>query len=157
MKLSAFKASLTSLSSLHFSLPDGTEIPAHFHITEAGLSSKHFIDCGGTIRTEKNITFQIWVAEDTEHRLEPSKLLKIIQKSEILFGFEDLPIEFEYQQDTIGRFGLGFQDGQFLLTNKKTDCLAKDNCGIPAEKQKVNLADLNKSEAACCVPGGNCC
>jgi len=31
-----------------FKLPEGTYLPAHFHMTEVGLVTKHFVDCGGT-------------------------------------------------------------------------------------------------------------
>ena len=67
----------------------------------------------------------------------------------------DLDIEVEYQAETIGKFGLEFNGSQFLLTSKQTDCLAKDNCGIPVEKLKVKLADLQSE--SCCTPGGGCC
>jgi hypothetical protein len=68
---------------------------------------------------------------------------------------EDLDIEVEYQAETIGKFGLDFDGKNFLLTNTQTDCLAKDKCGIPIEKQKVILSDLNTEP--CCSPDGNCC
>lgn len=49
--------------------------PAHFHITEMGLVTKNFIDCGNTIREEKLITFQVWYAGDLEHRLASNQEL----------------------------------------------------------------------------------
>lgn len=156
MKLSEFKNHLNEVNTVNFVQPNGTMVPSHFHITEAGLVSKHFIDCGGTIRTEKAANFQVWTANDTEHRLEPSKLLKIISISEPLFDKEDLEIEVEYQTDTVGKYGLSFQGGNFVLTAKHTDCLAKDNCGVPQDKQKLQLADLETGKS-CCTPGGGCC
>ncbi|MEP7197492.1 MAG: DUF6428 family protein [Saprospiraceae bacterium] len=156
MKLSQFKQHLDSVSQLNFVLPEGSFVPRHFHITEAGLTTKHFIDCGGTVRTEKAINFQIWVAQDTSHRLESMQVLKIISLSEKLFGMEDLEIEVEYQTETIGRYGLDFDGNNFLLTAKETNCLAKDHCGIPEAKQKLELAEL-QSEKSCCSPGGGCC
>ena len=157
MKLSKLKKHLNEVSSLNFVQPNGTFVPKHFHITEAGLVTKHFIDCGGTIRSEKTINFQIWVAEDVEHRLEPKKLLKIISLSEKLFENQDLEIEVEYQSNTIGKYGLDFQEGNFIFTAKKTDCLAKDNCGVPEEKMKLELAGSETVAPACCTPGGACC
>lgn len=155
MKLSTFKAHLTHLNSLEFTLEDGTSVPAHFHITEAGLTTNHFIDCGGQIRTEKSINFQIWVANDTEHRLAPAKLLNIISIYENAIDKNDLDVEIEYQTSTVGKYGIDFQNGKFILTNTKTDCLAKDTCGIP--KQKLKLADLTPAGEGCCTPGGGCC
>ncbi len=158
MNISEFKSVLQNSSELSFSLFNGMQVPAHFHITEAGLSTKHFIDCGGTIRTEKLISFQIWVASDTEHRLLPEKLQKIISLAEPLFEGEDLEIEIEYQSDTIGKYGLSFGNSGFILTPKMTNCLAEDACGIPSSKTKVNLSELISSEsAAVCSPSGGCC
>jgi hypothetical protein len=154
MKLSQFKQLLDTVSQLNFVQPNGSFVPRHFHITEAGLTTKHFIDCGGTVRTEKTISFQVWTAKDFDHRLEPQKLKKIIAIAQPLFGNGDLDIEIEYQSETISRYGLDFDGNNFLLTTKQTDCLAKDHCGIPTEKLKVNLSDL---QTTCCTPGGGCC
>ncbi|MBK8659746.1 MAG: hypothetical protein IPN22_12965 [Bacteroidetes bacterium] len=153
MKLSTFKQHLNRVNAVNFVQPNGHFVPRHFHITEAGLVTKHFIDCGGTVRQEKAINFQVWVANDTDHRLAPQKLLNIISLSEKLFGNEDLEIEVEYQSDTIGKYGLDFQGENFLLTAKQTDCLAKDNCGIPQDLQVSALETTN----SCCTPGGGCC
>jgi Family of unknown function (DUF6428) len=156
MKLSEFKNHLNNVSQINFVQPNGTFVPSHFHITEAGLVSKHFIDCGGTVRTEKAVNFQVWTSKDTDHKLGSTKLLKIISISEKLFGNEDLDIEVEYQTDTVGKYGLDFEGENFLLTAKQTDCLAKDNCGVPQYKQKLQLAEL-ETQPSCCTPGGGCC
>ncbi len=157
MKLSAFKNQLDKISQLNFVQPNGTYVPRHFHITEAGLVTKHFIDCGGTVRTEKAVNLQIWVAQDFDHRLEPLKLKKILALAENLFGQEDLEVEVEFQTDTIGRYGVEFDKENFLLTTKQTDCLAKELCGLPLEKTKLILSELQSSASSCCTPGGGCC
>ena len=155
MKLSELKSVVEALGNISFQLPNGAFVPQHFHITKAGLVTRHFIDCGGTIRLDKTVNFQLWTADDTDHRLEPHKLLKIIAKYESLFGNEDLEIEAEYQGETIGRYGIGFNGQSFQLFPKQTDCLAKDNCGVP-EKKKMKLSELTMAETAC-TPGGGCC
>jgi hypothetical protein len=157
MRLSAFKNQLDKISQLNFVQPNGTYVPRHFHITEAGLVTKHFIDCGGTVRIEKAVNLQIWVAQDFDHRLEPLKLKKILALSENLFGQEDLEVEVEFQTDTIGRYGVEFDKENFLLTTKQTDCLAKELCGLPLEKTKLVLSELQSSASSCCTPGGGCC
>jgi hypothetical protein len=158
MKLSELKTKLNNLSELNFELPNGNLVPPHFHVTEVGQVTKHFIDCGGTVRNEKVVNFQLWEARDFDHRLAPKKLNDIIALSERVLKIEDAEIEVEYQGDTIGKYGLTFTGKNFLLTNKQTDCLAPDKCGIPVEKQKVSLADLTpNSKQNCCPPGGNCC
>ena len=156
MKLSEIKKHLSTAESVNFELQNGTFVPENFHVTEVGVVTKHFIDCGGTVRNEKVANFQLWNANDFEHRLKPAKLLNIIKLSEEKLGMEDLEIEVEYQSDTIGKYGLGFSGENFLLTTKQTDCLAKDNCGVPQHKQKLQLAELETSKS-CCTPGGGCC
>ncbi len=155
MKLSEIKNHLTKLDTIAFELPNGELVPNHFHVTEVGKITKNFIDCGGTVRNEEVVNFQLWNANDYDHRLHPEKLINIIELSEKVLKIEDLEIEVEYQGQTIEKFGLDFDGTNFRLTSKKTDCLAKDNCGIPEEKQKVKLSDINNEP--CCAPDGNCC
>lgn len=156
MKLSQFKNQLRNTDQLTFVLPNGTLIPSHFHITEIGMTTKQFTDCGNTFRISKTATFQLWTSVDFHHKLAPEKIIKIIDATQHMFAGEDLDIEIEYQQDTVGKFGLEFNDGTFILTNTKTDCLAKSNCGIPAEKTKTNLKEL-QAEASSCAPNSGCC
>lgn len=155
MKLSEIKNQLRTLKTISFQLPNGELVPNHFHVTEVGKITKHFIDCGGTVRKEEVVNFQLWNANDYDHRLHPEKLLNIIELSEKVLGIEDLEIEVEYQAETIGKFGLDFDGTNFLLTSKQTDCLAKDKCDIPVEKPKKKLSELQISNT--CKPGGGCC
>jgi hypothetical protein len=157
MKLSELKNALTHLEKLSFELPNGSLVPSHFHVTEIGRINKDFIDCGGTIRHEEAITMQLWESIDFHHRLKPERLLSIIAMSESKLSIPDAEIEVEYQAKTIGKYGLSFRDGKLKLTNKKTDCLATDACGIGAIKQKVSLSELKKATAECCSPKSGCC
>lgn len=157
MKISEFKSQLASMQSLSFRLPNGETIPAHFHITEVGKVTKNYIDCGGTVREESKVNFQLWIANDIDHRLSPSKLLGIIELANPLIGNQDLDIEFEYQGDTICKYGVQLILGHFVLTATQTDCLAKDQCGIPQYKMPKKLADLTPNGGSSCTPGGGCC
>ena len=150
MKLSEIKAILAEANNVSFKLEDGTLVPEHFHVTEIGAVAKHFIDCGGTIRKENKANFQLWDANDPEHRLKPQKLLNIIKLSEQKLGLEDDEIEVEYQSGTIGKYGLNYDGSDFILTSMHTACLAKENCGAPA-------ADLKPAAGSACAPGGGCC
>lgn len=154
MKLSEIKEILLILENVEFQLENGTFVPEYFHVTEVGQITKNFIDCGGVIRSEKVVNFQLWNANDFEHRLKPNKLLNIIKLSEEKLGMEDAEIEVEYQAETIGKYDLDFNGRNFILKNKQTACLALDACGIPIEKQKVNLGE---SQSACCTPNSGCC
>ena len=158
MKLSDVKNNLRNLDTIAFELPDGSLVPRHFHVTEVGKISKHFIDCGGTVRTEDVVNFQLWNAHDYDHRLHPEKLLKIIELSENTLGIsEDLTVEVEYQGRSIEKFGLDFDGQHFLLSTKQTDCLAKEKCGSPAEKPKVRMIQLQTADSSCCTPDSGCC
>jgi hypothetical protein len=157
MKLSEVKGLLSTVEAVDFKIQNGGLVPEHFHVTEVGLITKHFIDCGGTERIEKVANFQLRNANDFEHRLKPQKLLNIIELSERKLGMGDLEVEVEYQSDTIGKYGLDFNGKEFVLTTKQTACLASDACGIPPEKLKVKLSDLQAIEQASCTPGGGCC
>ena len=158
MKLSEVKKALDKLDSIVFQLPNGDLVPVHFHITEVGLITKDFIDCGGKVRNEKVVNFQLWEAADYDHRLSPEKLKNIIELSERVFQIDpELEVEVEYQADTIGKYGISFNGTHFMLTSKMTACLAEDACGIPQEKQKVLLSALSKGNTSSCSPRNKCC
>ena len=149
MKLKELKQRLQLHSNvggdLLFRLEGGELIPPYFHITEMGLKIKHFVDCGGTLRTEQYLNFQIWTADDFDHRLTSEKLLELIDKNEGLFKQPDLEIEMEYQTNTIGSYTLEGSMGTgnrqlFTLKSKKTNCLAPDKCGIENKKEKTFLS-----------------
>lgn len=158
MKLSEIKSILKKLDTIAFQLPNGELVPNHFHVTEVGKVTKNFIDCGGTVRNEEVANFQLWEANDYDHRLHPEKLIHIIELSEEKLQIPDLEIEVEYQmKDTIGKFDLDFDGTNFLLISKLTDCLAKDKCGIPSEKPKVKIGEWKQKETSCCAPESGCC
>lgn len=156
MKLSEIKEILAKAESVNFKLANGSMVPEHFHVTEVGIITKDFIDCGGVVRHEKVANFQLWDANDFEHRLKAGKLLNIISLSEKVLGMEDLEIEVEYQAETIGKYDLGHDGENFLLLAKQTACLATDQCGVPAEKPKIQMMNLASSDSVC-TPGGGCC
>lgn len=155
MKLSEIKTILPHLENVAFQLENGTFVPEHFHVTEVGISTKNFIDCGGVIRKEQVVNFQLWNANDYEHRLKPGKLLHIINLSEEKLQIEDFEIEVEYQNETIGRYDLAFNGENFILKNKTTACLAQDACKVPS-KQKIKLTQLQDSGSSCSLNSGCC-
>ncbi|MFC4263081.1 DUF6428 family protein [Ferruginibacter yonginensis] len=152
MKLSTIKTILPTLTALHFQLPDGSIVPSHFHVTEVGIINKNFIDCGGTIRSEQKVNFQLWSANDVHHQLQPQKLLDIIELSEKALDMADAEIEVEYQSTTIGKYALAFNGTHFQLINLHTACLAEEQCGITPAKTLATAPAINA-----CTPGGGCC
>ena len=141
-------------SALQIQLPDGTFVPAHFHVTEVGRVQKDFIDCGGTVRRTETSVLQVWVANDFDHRLETAKLVGIIQKGASLFETTDIPLEIEYDTGVISQYPVRRVENTpagilIQLESKHTACLAPELC-------KVDLLQLQTPSAtACCGPG--CC
>ena len=148
------------MNELQFELPNGSFIPAHFHITEVAKVSKSFVDCGGTFREEEKVGLQLWYSVDTDHRLSAQKLLSILSMAEDQLQLSDQEIEVEYQAESISKYRLGFVDdvhgARFKLIVTKTACLAEDKCGIPKEKPKVALSVIGTPKNAC-APGSGCC
>ena len=126
---------LSKVRPILFKLEDGTIIPPYYHITEMGVKIKHSIDCGGTLRTNQCVTFQVWTADDFDHRMTIEKLLDIIEKGEKLIGAVNLDLEIEYQTTTVGIYTLESDKEPltYTLVPTKTNCLAPDKCGIPAK------------------------
>lgn len=147
MNLSTFKNYLKELKTISFEFPNGQLVPAHFHVTEVGLIDKKFIDCGGKLRNEQKINFQLWEENDYNHRLHPEKLIHIIELSEKLLNLPNEEIEIEYQGTTIEKYGIAMKGNNFQLTKTLTDCLAKDKCGI---QEEINTTTN-------CTPGSGCC
>ena len=156
MKISDLKSYLESRENLTISLPNGTPVPAHFHVTEVGESTKYFIDCGGTVRHQKVATLQLWSATDYDHRLSGDKLRTIISIAETKLGLGDLEIEVEYQgANTIEKYGLEINQDDLKLIGQLTDCLAPEKCDL-APKTMVSLNTLIAAPNAC-RPGSGCC
>ncbi len=119
-----------------FLLPDGANIPAHFHLTEVGHVRKNFVDCGGTVRESASCVLQLWVTKDVDHRLDSTKFSKILKMAEPFFESFELPVEVEYEHQVISQYPLTSATTSpstitFQLGTKHTACLAPDRCRIP--------------------------
>lgn len=137
MNVREFQAALAAHpgSAMHWMLPDKSFVPAHYHITEVGRVQKDFIDCGGTVRSTTTCLLQIWVADDTGHRLEASKLKTIMEIAQTVLKGEELPVEVEYETEAISHYPVaGYEVTPagllFYLGTKHTACLAPEKCGV---------------------------
>lgn len=124
-------------AALHLMLPTGEFVPAHFHVTEVGRVQKEFIDCGGTVRASVFCVLQVWVANDTAHRLSAGKLARVLRLGAPLLKSPTLPVEVEYETVAVSQYplaGVEVTPGGLLLHlgAKHTDCLAPDRCGVGA-------------------------
>lgn len=159
MKLSQLQEALTTMDEVHFTLPNGKFIPKHYHLTEIGLATKTFVDCGGKRHQDKKVNLQLWTSVDYYHRLKADKFLNIIQSSLPLYDGEDLEVEVEYQADTVGKYALGFNGDHLELISTTTDCLATELCGIDVlqNKAKKILTKRGTTTESTCTPGSGCC
>ena len=151
MTTAALRRSLRSGAHPRMRLPDGALVPAHFHLTEFGVVTKDFVDCGGTFRRERRATLQLWTAEDDrDHRLSGERLLDILEMGSRHFDADELEIQVEFQgARTIEVFGLEADaEGALRLVGTQTACLAEEACGIPLPMATV---------AGACAPGSGCC
>jgi len=155
MNLIEVKQALEQVNELYFQLPNGQKVPSHFHVTEVGTNTRNFIDCGGVQRTETKINFQLFVADDIDHRLQAQKLRSIIGMSESHLQLENAEVTGEYQgKNTIELYGLAFENSVFTLQPLQTACLAMDDCGIPQQKPRIKLSEISVNS---CAPGSGCC
>jgi hypothetical protein len=138
MKLDELKAKLTQHSDygLRIFLPDGTEIPRDFHVTEVAHIAKKFVDCGGTVRTAETCVLQIWLASnDKDHRLTSGKAAAILELAQPLLPSGALEVEVEYGETVVAQYRVGALtviglESRISLENKQTDCLAREACGL---------------------------
>jgi hypothetical protein len=167
MNLPELKARLRAHPDLNVSIqrPDGTAIPAHYHLTEVGHVAKNFVDCGGKFRTSETCVLQTHFASphDDGHRLTAGKFAMILELAKPILPREDLPVEVEFEAGLISQAplaGVGVVNGvlQLQLGSKHTDCLAKEKCGLDAGCGCTN-EPAEEAEACCATPaaGQRCC
>ena len=154
MKLTELKSILRQHPSayLRFILPDGDQVPAHFHITEVGHVTKRFIDCGGKLHDKTDICLlQTYVADDVDHRVNAGTFAKILDLGAQVLPHDDMPVEVEYDCCVVAQYPIA--DAKFngehieiQLREKHTNCLAKGKCGIDGK----SCGSPEESTASCC-------
>jgi hypothetical protein len=154
MKLSELKQLLGDSRNelVQFVLPDGETVPAAYHLTEVGHVKKNFVDCGGTRRSTEACVLQLWLGDDSTHRLRADKFLRILDLSREIVPSEHLPIELEYEDSVISQYPISDfrRDAGTLvlqLAAKHTDCVARQSC----------LPSGNQADDACCSAVSRCC
>lgn len=141
--------------TIGFATPDGGRVPDHFHVTEVGHLTKSFIDCGGGRHTTGSCLLQIWVADDTDHRLTSAKLLSIFGRAEGLFPGTDLPVEIEFEAPVLTQLPVTrcdvFENSLLFHTElKHTDCMAKDRCLPDFSLPAVPGRSACRPDSGCC-------
>ena len=138
------RLALDPAAFIRFVLPDGTEVPAHAHVTEVARIEKRFIDCGGTFRVEVVCRLQTWVSDDVDHRLTAGVLLRILGKAEPVLGDDSLKVDVEHETTLISQYPLVSIDEvpgevRLRLSLRHTECLAPDLCRPPAVPRSISF------------------
>ena len=107
MNISELKAQLRTHPELNVNIlrPDGTAIPAHYHLTEVGHVAKNFVDCGGKFRASETCVLQTHFGStrDDGHRLTAGKFAMILDLAKPILPTEDLLVEVEYEAGVISQ------------------------------------------------------
>ena len=161
MKLSQFSALLRSHPEkpFHLVLPGSKTVPQSFHITEVGHVAKRFIDCGGKLHSVQSCQLQVWLGEDTDHRLSAGKMAGVLELASAkgVLPVDDLDVEIEYEDAAISQYTVqshAVTESAVVLhlDAKHTDCLAKEVCCPP-----TRLTMAHGANAGCCAPARGCC
>lgn len=146
---------------LVLALPNGSLVPAHFHITEVGYVMKRFVDCGGTRRVQETCLLQTWVHDDLDHRLHAGKLADIFERARDIVPHDRLTVEIEHELESATQFSVehaAVAEGGLVLQlgPKHTDCLARGIC-LPNTCAPTPPPFVSSKGSSCCDPKSGCC
>lgn len=146
--------------SLLFEYTPGKLIGANYHITEVKNITIDSVDCGANTDFWKETVIQLWespLEKDKREYMTAYKALGILNKVDKIKPMErEVEVKFEYSNPgfhTAQLFVNGFEVFESRIVLKlgveKTDCKAKETCGVPVSANVV--------AEATCAPGGGCC
>jgi hypothetical protein len=148
--------------SLLFEYAPNKLVGANYHITEVKHLMIDSVDCGLQTDAWKETIIQLWESPlelgKTEF-MSVYKVLAILKKVGKMKSYVlDAEVKFEYSNATFHTAQLFVNDFAIFKNNlilklaiEKTDCKAKDICGVSEVLEAVT------SNEPCCSPDGNCC
>jgi hypothetical protein len=148
-------------TALLFEYTPGKLVGANYHITEVKHISVDSVDCGAQTDAWKETVIQLWESPSEAGKTEYMTAYKakgILSKVGAMKPYDlNSEVKFEYSNPTFHTAQLFVSDFELKnnqliikLAIQKTDCKAKEACGVP---ETVTVT----AEAACCAPGGGCC
>jgi len=148
--------------SLLFEYAPNLLVGANYHITEVKHISIDSVDCGAQTDAWKETIIQLWESPSELGKTEfmsAYKALGILKKVGTIKPYNfDSEVKFEYSNATFHTAQLFVNDFEIRDNNlivklavEKTDCKAKDLCGVPENVEKV------VSNVTSCAPGSGCC
>ncbi|WP_248724357.1 DUF6428 family protein [Seonamhaeicola sp. ML3] len=148
--------------SLCFEYAPNLMVGTNYHITEVKHIAVESVDCGANADSWNETIIQLWESpseiEKTNY-MSVYKALGILKKVGKMKSYRlDAEVKFEYSNETFHTAQLFVNDYEIQGTNlifklavEKTDCKAKETCGIPEDK--LTMEPTN----ACCSPSSGCC
>ena len=147
--------------SLLFEYTSGQLVGANYHITEVKHLKIDSVDCGARTDAWNETIIQLWESPSeigkTEY-MSVYKALSILNKVGRMKPYDfNSEVKFEYSNSLFHTAQLFVNDyeihGNNLLLKlavEKTDCKAKEACGVP----ETVGAETNENA---CAPGSGCC
>jgi len=149
--------------SLLFEYVPGQIVPANYHITEVKHVTIDSVDCGARTDAWKETIVQLWESPSEIGKTEfmsSYKALGILKKVGMMKAYElDAEVKFEYSNSLFHTAQLFVNDFDIKNNNlimklaiAKTDCKAKEECGVPEA-----VVAGSASDESCCSPESGCC
>ncbi|MET1258177.1 DUF6428 family protein [Flagellimonas sp. DF-77] len=146
--------------ALLFEYLPGLFVGANYHITEVKNVTIDSVDCGAGTDFWKETVIQLWESPQEQDKTEFMKAFKalgILNKVDRIKPLvQDTEVKFEYSNAGFHTAQLFVNDYVYnddkiiiKLVAKKTDCKAKETCGVP--EPAVVGAESS------CAPGSGCC
>ncbi|WP_460220169.1 DUF6428 family protein [Psychroserpens sp. MEBiC05023] len=149
--------------SLLFEYTPNNFVGANYHITEVKHISIDSVDCGSQTDSWNETIIQLWESPSELHKTKYMSVLKalgILKKVGKMKPYDlGAEIKFEYSNNTFHTAQLFVNDFKIENNNlilslnvEKTDCKAKEACGI-TEQIKAPSSTVE----VCCSPESGCC
>ena len=146
--------------SLLFDYKDGDLVGANYHITEIKNTIIDAVDCGARTDFWRETVIQLWESpkeKDKREYMRTYKALGILNKVNRIKPMAlEAELKFEYSNDSfhtaqlfVSDFSFNEKQLLFKLSVEKTDCKAKDECGVQEQTAVTQTAG--------CAPGSGCC
>ncbi|WP_298531653.1 DUF6428 family protein [uncultured Algibacter sp.] len=146
--------------SLLFEYAPNLLVGANYHITEVKHILVDSVDCGSQIDSWRETIIQLWESPNELDKTEYMAVYKALAILKKVGGMKpytsDAELKLEYSNSKFHTTQLFVNDfeiqGKNLIIKlaiEKTDCKAKELCGVPEK-------EVEKVES-CCSPSSGCC
>jgi len=154
-------------TSLLFEYSPNQLVGANYHITEVKHIKIDSVDCGARSDAWNETIIQLWESPSELGKTEfmsSYKAAGILNKVGKMKAYDlDSEVKFEYGNAIFHTAQLFVNDYEIHGTNlllklavQKTDCKAKEACGVP-EAQEISESKIPEAVEGCCTPDGGCC